>query len=242
MRLALLAALLLPACAPKARLQDQVQRLEARVAALEGELAKVLSVVDVPGDPEREAEAVEIAIRARAAMDSLNMELARDLVEQLVRDYGDTQMGQAAVGVAERLEIIGSEAGDLVVERWIRGDGRLDPARTTLVVFFEAWCPHCQREGPALQARFEALRADGLDVVALTGMSRGTTDAQIAAFIDEAGITFPVGHEDGSMSLRYRIEGVPSAILIRQGRVAWSGHPAEMTVEVLRGFLPAAPR
>ncbi len=206
--------LLLGACAPKARpdVAAQLTELRQRVDMLEGEVALLKGAVGLPGDPER----------------------ARDLVERLVNEYGDTQMGSAAMEVAERLAVIGSPAGKLDVVRWIRGEGTLRDDKVTLVVFFEAWCPHCQREAPSLEARHVALRDEGLAVIGVTNLSRGTTDADMASFLDEAGITFPVAQEDGTLSRRYRVEGVPSAVLIRGGSVVWTGHPAEVPTEVLR--------
>jgi len=238
----LLTCLLLTACASRAAqntavLQAEIADLRARVTSLEGQVRNLASDVDMPGDPVREQEAVEIAIQARAAMDSMNMELARELVDQLVRDYPDTQLGQAAVEVAERLALIGAPAPPLRVERWFRGKGTIDPKRTTLLVFFEPWCPHCRREAPSLQARHLALRDEGLDVVGLSSFNRGTTDADMSAFLDGAGVTFPIGHEDGNLSVLYQIQGVPAAVLIHHGKIAWTGHPSEVTVEVLRSFL-----
>lgn len=228
--------LLLGACAPKARpdVAAQLTELRQRVESLEGEVALLKGAVGLPGDPAREQAAVEIAIQARAAMDAMDMVRARDLVEQLVNEYGDTQMGAAAMEVAERLAVIGSPAGKLDVVRWIRGEGSFRDDKVTLLVFFEAWCPHCQREAPSLEARHVALRDEGLAVIGVTNLSRGTTDADMKSFLDEAGITFPVAQEDGTLSQRYRVDGVPSAVLVRGGEVVWTGHPAEVPTEVLR--------
>lgn len=240
MRLILI-ALLLSGCASRAAqenllLRAEVQDLSARVGALERDMVALTG--SSTADPEREAAAMQIAIQARAAMDSYNMELARDLVEELVRDFPDTEIGQAATGVAENLSVIGAPAGELDVERWFQGETTYDPERTTLVVFFETWCPHCKNEAPKLQERYADLHDQGLDVIGLTNMSRGTTQEQLDSFIATADIAFPVAQDSGIMATRYRVQGIPSAVLLRGGKVIWSGHPAEMTSDVLEGFLP----
>ena len=154
---ALLAACTSGAARTTAALQAEVADLRARVNSLEAQVRALSTGGDVGGDPAREQAAVEIAIQARAAMDSMNMDLARELVDRLVQEYPDTQIGQAAVEVAERLALIGAPAPPLTVERWFRGKGKIDADRTTLLVFFEPWCPHCRREAPSLQERHQAL-------------------------------------------------------------------------------------
>lgn len=234
--------LLLSACTTRAareiaELRAEVFDQRARITALEGQVRAIYGDEPPQGDPERDQQAVEIAIEARAAMDRLDMERARELVDRLVQEYPDTQLGRAAVEVAERLALIGAPAPPLRVQRWVRGEAQIDPERTALLVFFEPWCQYCQREAPSLQARHTTLREEGLDIIGLSSFSRGTTDADMDRFLADAGITFPVGHDDGNLALLYQIQGVPSAVLVHRGKITWTGHPSEMTVEVLRGFL-----
>lgn len=239
-------ALLLAACAPKAgevtALTEQNAALDARVTALEATVQKITSVVELPADPEREEAAYALATRARAAMDELDLVTARDIVARLVTEYPDTTVGRSAQGIAGTLALVGADATLDGIQGWVRGEHVLDADKTTLLIFFEAWCPHCQREVPAVQQTWVDLKARGLDVVGVTSFSRNTSQADMDAFLDSAGVAFPVARDDGTLSQRFGAEGVPHAVIIRNGKIAWLGHPGTLSPAdnpgALEGFLP----
>lgn len=235
----LLLSLLLAGCAARDNraLQAEIADLQARVQSLEETMAKVEGVVELPGSPEDENAAMIYGMRIREAMDKFQMERARDLVTELIETYPNTTLGRAAVDLAERLEVIGTPAGKLDVVAWLQGEASFDKDRLTLVVFMEEWCPYCRKEAPELQARHEALDGSAVDIIGMTNLSRGTTEESMLAFLSESGVTFPVGHDSGLLSTRFRIETLPSAVLIRDGKVVWSGHPGQMSADVLLGFL-----
>ena len=246
MRVAAILAVVLSACAPKggdvASLAAQNQALEARVAALEETVERISMVVDIPADPQREQEAYELATQARDAMDALDLATARDIVGRIMSEYADTTVGRAAEGIAGTLALVGTDADLDGVQGWIRGEHTVIAENTTLLVFFEAWCPHCQREVPVIEKTWTDLRAQGLDVVGITSLSRGTSDAAMESFLDESGVTFPVARDNGSLSTRFGAEGVPHAVLIRDGKIAWLGHPGTLSRAenpgALERFLP----
>lgn len=117
---------------------------------------------------------------------------------------------------------------ELGVDRWYTTPAA--PAPRTLVVFWEVWCPHCVREMPKVGEWRD--RVEGLQVVGLTRQSRGTSDAQVAAFVDEHGLDFPVGHTDGVLFEELGMRGIPAAVLLEGDRVVWEGHPARLTDDV----------
>jgi peroxiredoxin len=227
--------LCLTACAGRAR----VRELEERLEVAEARLRFVSDMLDLPSDPERENQANLLATEAQAAMDAMDLEKARDLVARLATEYGDTSIGRAAAEVLPQLSLIGSPAGEFKPAGWVRGEMAVNPARTTVVVFFEAWCPHCQREVPNVQAAWTRLRDRGLDVVGVTSFSRDTTPEQMAEFLDSAGVGFPVARDDGSLSERYAAQGVPHAAVLRGGKIAWIGHPASLEDGALEKLLPS---
>jgi thiol-disulfide isomerase/thioredoxin/outer membrane murein-binding lipoprotein Lpp len=228
---AAMAVLLLAGCGARSStdveaLAEKTARLEARVEALEGLLDRVTAVVELPAEPEREQAALGLAEEIRADLDALRMAEARDGLERLVRDYSDTMVARSAGDLLDTLEIIGQPATELPVAGWLQGEHTLDPERTTLVVFFEAWCPHCQREMPELARTWEALSGEGLDMVGVTSLSRGTTEEEMTAFLDEGEVGFPVARDDGRLWATFRAEGVPHAVVLKGGEVRWVGHPA----------------
>lgn len=229
-------------CAPKSSadvdaLAAQVEALQSQVEALETFQKKVEMVVELPEDPEAEMAALGLAYEARDALGQDQTARAIAVLREIVEKYPGTQVAPAAIEMLRELEMIGSDAGELSVQSWLQGEHTVDPQALTILVFFEAWCPHCQREMPTLQATFEALDDKGLDVVGITNLSRGTTEADMAGFLDEAGVTFAVARDNGTLSSRFGAQGVPHAAVIRGGKIEWIGHPSELEPQRLAGWL-----
>ncbi len=130
----------------------------------------------------------------------------------------------------------GRAAGELADVTWLQDTGDLDGP--TLVVFFEAWCPHCRREMPRLGELDRTWSDRGLDVVGLTEVSRGSTEEQVHELLEGSEARFPVGRL-GTKTLKERFEvtGVPAAALVKDGVIAWRGHPARLTDELLASVL-----
>lgn len=226
--------LLLTACVRKAEvdaLRFEVAMLNARVAALES--------VDGRPAPDAAGEAAAAALLrdAQTALEAGDSRTARAALERIVGEYP----GTAAAGTAERLlpelRLVGEPAAPLAVSTWYQGQGTYD-APLTLVVFFETWCPHCTREMPEVEARYEKWRAMGLGVVGLTKVTRSATDTSVREFIRTHHLQFPVGKElDGQVSTGFAVTGIPAAALVKGGVVVWRGHPARLTDELLAGYL-----
>ena len=108
--------------------------------------------------------------------------------------------------------------------------GERDPGETTLIVFFEVWCPHCKDEMPHL-AELDAL--DGIEVVGLTRMARDTTEAQVRAFVADHDVPFAVGKDTRGLFEQAGARGVPAAIAVRGGEIVWAGHPRTVPDEVV---------
>lgn len=125
----------------------------------------------------------------------------------------------------------------LTVDRWLQGTASLDEGRASLLVFFELWCPHCQREVPRLQALHTDLGPQGLQVIGLTRLSRGVEEEQLLAFLDARGVTYPVGRGTGALAQQLGIRGIPAAAVVRDGEVLWQGHPANLSDGELAAFL-----
>ena len=69
--------------------------------------------------------------------------------------------------------------------------------RSVLVNFWATWCPPCRAELPDL----EALAQEKPGCLALLGVEAGCeTPAEVAAFVRERGLSYPVVLDDGSAS------------------------------------------
>jgi thiol-disulfide isomerase/thioredoxin len=226
--------------------EDRVADLEARVAALEKSLADIdarlqarvdAAIQDLAQREQRADEALrEITnlynqgkhLEARGALDAFNAK------------YAGTEAAKRAARMGEELNVVGKPApAEFAVEKWyVPGDPvDLSAPGTTLLVFFEEWCPHCKREVPKLKETYARMKAEGLHVVALTKLTRGATDEKVQAMIQEGGLDFPIAKETGALSEYFNISGIPAAAVVKDGRVIWRGHPANLSDAVLKGML-----
>jgi cytochrome c biogenesis protein CcmG, thiol:disulfide interchange protein DsbE len=93
-----------------------------------------------------------------------------------------------------------------------------------LVNNWATWCPPCKAEMPTLQAFYQDHQADGFTIIAIEA---GEPLAQVAAFVQEQRLTFPVWPDPDQKSLNaFRNDGLPNSYLIDpqgQVRLAWSG-------------------
>lgn len=183
--------------------------------------------------PDDEAAASALAREMTEAMAKGDTDLARQKVDDLLRRFPDSRSARSANKLKTELNLIGTTAPPLAVERWFQGEAAFPSHGATLVVFWESWCPHCNREAEHVQS-IATTWAGRLDVVGLTKVTKSATDEKVAAFITEHGWTFPVGKEDdGRMSTAFAVTGIPAAVIVVDGRVAWRGHPARLTDELI---------
>ena len=96
--------------------------------------------------------------------------------------------------------------------------------KTVFLNFWATWCGPCQREMPEVQALYERYGENEGDLVVL-GVANPKTDsrpnnsdvseADVKAFIDERGITYPVLMDTtGEMFSGYRIRSFPTTFMI----------------------------
>ena len=160
---------------------------------------------------------------------------ARAALDALAAANPDTRVGAFAARRAAELAVVGTPAAKPDAERWYT-PVEVDPnAAATLLVFFESWCPHCQQELPRLPDLACRWRPAGLQVVALTKLTQGATDADVQRDIVTHGLLgIAVGHErasgtsEGTTSEAYGVTGIPAAAIVKNGTVVWRGHPAQL--------------
>lgn len=112
----------------------------------------------------------------------------------------------------------GSLAPDFVLPALGGGDVRLKDVlakgkRNTLLVFWSAFCSHCQRELPRIQA-YLASRPEAYNVVSVTRMLNPEDFTATADFTRKIGFTYPVLNDGGQVMLDYQIQGFPTWMVI----------------------------
>ena len=220
--------LLATACMPK--LQAENEALQARVAELESELREAKIALET-NNPEI---AKRLMAESREAYATLDVETARQRASEVIDTHGETPMATSAKRFLQRTQIIGESVPALEVAYWYTAQTHDWTTGTTVVLFFEPWCPHCKNAMPGMMALSSEWADRGVQFMALTRASRDTSDEAMQAFIDEYGLAIPVARDEPKrMTDALGVSGVPEALVIRDGVLVWREHPARFTSEVL---------
>lgn len=79
------------------------------------------------------------------------------------------------------------------------------------------WCEPCKEEMPYLEQLSRDYAGSGLRVVGVS-IDAGNADDRVAAFVEEAGITFPIWRDPGNAFRKtFATQGVPETVLIGRG-------------------------
>ncbi len=216
-------------------MEERIAGLEEKVEALE---KKGPAGRPAPANSEEEQAASGLLREASEFAKSLKYDEAKAKVAELKAKYGSTRAARSAARLSSELDVIGREAGSLEVDKWFVGNTNFDSGEATLVVFWEIWCPHCRREVPKLQETYNNFSGKGLNMVALTKVTKSATDEKVAEFIAENSLTYPSAKERGDeMSRRFNIRGIPAAVVLKNDKVVWRGHPAQLSNEMIENWL-----
>ena len=235
-------------------LQAQVKALEAQVKALAARVpagpasggatagtgAPVAAGAAAPTTAAYESEAQALINDVVRLTDQGNAAGARAKLEELRTRYGASKVAGQGTYFSNEIEVIGKSAPtDWAIVKWFQGKDGIDLSgrTTTIVVFWEEWCPHCKDELPKLQALYAAHRAQGLQVLGLTKVTQSSTDDKVKAYLDQNGIQFPAGKEAGTPSAYFNVKGIPAAAIVKGGKVVWRGHPIRLTDELVTFWL-----
>jgi peroxiredoxin len=243
---------LLPAIAMGSKKDDaRIQELEEKIAALETELNERITAMESLVDQKIDAAIQEIANREQNAVVAFKEisglvskgehKAAKAKMDEFNTRFAGTDAARKAVTIGRELEVIGKKAPDsFEIQKWFAGEGEvssLNGEGTTLVVFWEEWCPHCKREVPKLKATYNSLHAEGLNIIALTSGTKRSTDEIIAAFVEKNGLTFPVAKEPGKIKSYFNVSGIPAAAVVKDGEIVWRGHPSRLSETILKQWL-----
>jgi len=233
-------------------LNQRIQALEKRIATLEQMLSQKLTAIEqklaqpqAQGQPQQPNPQEQAATAAFAQINQLvasgDYDKARASMVEFMKTYPTTRAAASARKLNEELSVIGKDApATWGIQKWYQGEKDVDlkaANKTTLVVFWEEWCPHCRREMPKLQQTFDGLKGSGLQVVGLTKVTRNVTDDQVTQFLTEQKVSYPIAKEDGTLSTYFGVSGIPAAAVVKNGKVIWRGHPAQLDEAKLKSWL-----
>jgi peroxiredoxin len=105
--------------------------------------------------------------------------------------------------------------------------------QVVLVNNWATWCPPCKEEMPALEAYYKKHRDQNFNLIAIEA---GEPAAEVADFVRQYRLTFPVWLDPGSTATTaFHNDALPSSYVIdTQGavRLAWSGATDLKTLEM----------
>ena len=228
---------------------EKLDALEKRIASLErtittrmSQLEKAVASGGGGGGPsaalESEAQAAYAAINKEVAAG--NYTAAKTQMDAFMKKYSTTNAGRQARRLQTELAVIGKDVPtEWGIDEWWQGESQVDLTgdKTTLLVFWEVWCPHCKREVPKMQALYDDLKDDGLQIVGLTRLTRSATEEGAKSFIAEQKVSYPIAKENGSVASWFGVSGIPAAAVVKNGKVVWRGHPARLSEAMLKDWL-----
>jgi len=103
----------------------------------------------------------------------------------------------------------------------IQGDFNQDESEIHLVIFWEEWCPHCDKMMRKVEKLYRQYKNYGFDVVGLTNLWEPSTRELSEKFIGDHNVSFPIIKEGGATSDHFNATGVPSIRLVYQGYLIW---------------------
>jgi thiol-disulfide isomerase/thioredoxin len=219
-------------------LEGKLKAMAERLDALEKEVAELKK--NAPPSQAQEQEAAQALQQVQLLLRDGKTEQAKTDLDAFMVKYGRTKIGSRARRLQQELSVVGkSNPADWGITKWFQGESdiKLGGNETTFVVFWETWCPHCQREVPKLQQIYTDLKGKGLQVIGVTKVNRSSTDEKVAEFIENQKVSYPIAKENGELSSYFAVAGIPAAAVVKDGKIVWRGHPATMTKEMLESWL-----
>jgi thiol-disulfide isomerase/thioredoxin len=86
-----------------------------------------------------------------------------------------------------------------------------------LVVVFASWCPPCREELPDLAELYRKAKPDNAQIIAVS-IDKGDVQA-VQLMVNRLALPFPIYHVGESVAAKYGIVGVPTLMVVRQGRI-----------------------
>jgi thiol-disulfide isomerase/thioredoxin len=117
-----------------------------------------------------------------------------------------------------------------------------DEAFSGLVVAFATWCPPCREELPEIARLYRNGLPQGTQIVAIS-LDEGDSQT-VQRLVDKLELPFPVYHVGMEAAAHYKIVGVPTVMLVQNGRILENTpgpqSPSQLTSKLKKVKRPAS--
>jgi len=128
-------------------------------------------------------------------------------IQQTQEDISNLPIGIQKGNVAPDFELK-NLAGESIKLSDLRG-------KKVIVNMWATWCPPCRAEMPDMQRIFEKYKDDGVAILGVNLTKSEQRPENVAAFLEEFGITFPVVLDtESEVAALYQIQPIPTSYLI----------------------------
>ncbi|MCH9024772.1 MAG: TlpA family protein disulfide reductase [candidate division Zixibacteria bacterium] len=131
---------------------------------------------------------------------------------------------------------------DLGREYDIQGNYVHNEKNVQFIVFFEQWCPYCDRMMRRIDNLYKQYDNIRIDFVGVTRFTKKGTKEKTEDFLEKNGVSFPIIKEDGSAAAYFEVTGIPAVRLIFKSKLLWQGYiPSNLPVSryMIEGIIKA---
>ncbi len=223
-------------------LTKKIERMEKMVNQRFNKLEGALVQRSKP-NPQSAAE-----VKAREALNAIvkltkesKFDEAKKNLDEFMKIHGKSMSARYAFELRNELLAIGKPSPEeWGIDYWFQGekDVSLENGKTTVLIFWEVWCQFCQGEVPRIQELFKNYKDTGIQVVGVTQVNQNSTDEQVKEFLKDKNVEYPIARDsNGSVSKFFHVSRIPSAAVVKDGKVIWRGHPKDITDELIVSLL-----
>ncbi len=113
------------------------------------------------------------------------------------------------------------------VAHWVKGNSSDISKGVHVVEFWATWCPPCRTSIPHLTDLQNKFKDRGVSVIGVTNEDLDTVERFVTKMGDK--MNYAVAVDKGGTSKeymdRFKVRGIPHAFVLKDGKIAWHGHP-----------------
>ena len=111
---------------------------------------------------------------------------------------------------------VGEKMADFTVATYDGGEFNLyqvlEEKDMVLINIWATWCPPCRMEFPFMEEAYQ-LYKDDVEIIALS-CEPSDSDEVLAEFVEEMGMSFPVGRETAGLTFGLEVSAIPMSVVV----------------------------